>query len=169
MWSPVCISFLSVMPLLSTAQPDSQPPWANIQRCLPLSILGDQSLCLNYGDICLYPQRWAVSGSLGSIQGQALILIFQRHKGQSLLGYCTFSAFIWNLVHTKLEGLGPAPPKSIPGKIIQEEVEEVQYHMWSLFLLTEQGTSAWCSNGPSVFMREDGRGGHYIHWALTRN
>lgn len=67
---------------------------------------------------------------------------FQRHKGQSLLGYCTFSAFICNLVHMKLMGLDPAPPKSILEKIIQEEFEDVQYHMWSLFLLTEQVTSA---------------------------
>lgn len=139
MWSPVCISFLSVMPLLSTVQPDSQPPSATIQRCLSLSILGDQSLCLNYGDICLYPQRWAVSGSLGSVQGQALTLIFQRHKGQSLLGYCIFSAFIWNLVHTKLVGLGLAPLKCIPGKIIQEEVEEVQYDMRIFSSLPNKG------------------------------
>lgn len=60
-------------------------------------------------------------------------------------------------------GLDPAPPKSIPGKIIQKKVEEVQYHEQSPFLLTEQVTLAQCSNDPRIFMQEDGRGEYHIH------
>lgn len=182
MWSPLQISFLSVMPLLAQpSQPHNHymslrkdatpPPTICHYAKMPHSTYprGPAFFCLAYADICLHLQWGAVSGLVGSTHGQALTLIFQGHKWQLLLSYYIFSAFTWNFVHTKLTGLDPAPPKSIPGKIIQEKVEEVQYHEQSPFLLTEQVTPAQCSNDSSIFTQEDGRGEYHIHWALTIN
>lgn len=128
-----------------------QPRWShNHHRSLckypcPLPISGDQALF-----------AWTSRISVCTHSGEQLVvwwallwhLVFRGHKGQSLLGYYTSTAFIWNLVHTKLMGLDLAPPKFNPEKkVTQEEFEQVQYLEQGLFLLTEQVTQmAKCPN-----------------------
>ena len=98
---------------------------------------------------CLHPQWWVASGSAGSTHGQALTLILSRGQETVSLRPLYFSlhlseilsphnlgAWIWHQLNPSLK------------KIIQEETEAVQYHEQNFFLLTEQVTSARCSNGP---------------------
>lgn len=150
-----------------------QPCWSHnhhqslCKHPCPLPISGDQALF-----------AWTSRISVCTHSGEQLVvwwallwhLVFRGHKGQSLLGYYTSTAFIWNLVHTKLIGLDLAPPKFNPGK------KSYPRRVWA-------GSIPWAGafpphwtsdissilKWPSVLIREDGRGGHHVHWAFTIN
>lgn len=148
LWRALCGFPLAWCLCLSgSSQPHVHPPGPVPCYLSPTGPGRPASLCLDSGDVCTHSDEQPV------VQ-QALLTAkpwhqsFQENKGQSLSCHCVLSAFIWNLVHTKLKGLDPATPKSIPENIIQKVIGGVQYHQQRLFLLTEQVTSGRCSKGP---------------------
>lgn len=96
---------------------------------------------------CLHPQWWVASGSADSTHAQALTLILSRGQETGSLRPLYLSLHLSEILSPHNLGAWIRHQLNPSLKNIIQEV--VQYHEQNFFLLTEQVTSARCSNGPA--------------------